>query len=254
MRRVLPALFALLFAHLVAAQELTIAAAADLTYCLEDLNAGFRQMHPDADIKVSTGSSGNFYAQIANGGPFDIFMSADMGYPRKLIEAGQADGKTLTRYAIGKLALWTMDAKLDLSAGLAALRQPQVKRIAIASPEHAPYGKAAQQALEAAKLWDELQPRIVRGENIAQTAQFVQTGNVDVGIVALSLLKAPKLQGVGHAVLVPAGAFPQMDQGAVVTLHGQSNPLAAAYMVFLATPAARAIFDRYGFELPAGGK
>ncbi|MBV8659492.1 MAG: molybdate ABC transporter substrate-binding protein [Burkholderiales bacterium] len=254
MRRLLPALLALLLIPVALAQELTIAAAADLSYCLDDLNATFKQSHPGIDIKVSTGSSGNFYAQIANGGPFDVFMSADMGYPQKLIDAGQADGKTLMRYAIGKLAIWTLDSKLDLSAGLTALRQPEVKRIAIASPEHAPYGRAAQQALEKAKLWDELQPRIVRGENISQTAQFVQTGNVDAGIVALSLLKAPKLQGVGHWVLVPLDAFPQMDQGAVVTQRGQANPLAAAYLAFLASPQARTIFNRYGFELPTGNK
>jgi molybdate transport system substrate-binding protein len=248
--RLFQVLLAFTLAIDVQAQELRIAAAADLVYCLQDLDAAFKQQNPDADIKVSSGSSGDFFAQIQHGGPYDVFMSADLNYPRKLAESGYADGHSLYTYAVGRIVLWTLDSSIDLSHGLASLKQASIKHIAIANPAHAPYGRAAQAALQHEGLWDAIQPLIVSGENIAQTAQFVQSGNADVGIVAYSLLKAPKLQNVGHYVLIPLEDYPTMDQGAIVTTQGRSNPLAAKYLAFLATPAARAIFDRYGFSLP----
>jgi molybdate transport system substrate-binding protein len=234
----------------VAARELYIAAAADLIYCLDDVNRAFQQAHPSVRLKVSTGSSGNFYAQIRNGAPFDVFMSADLLYPRKLIEAGMADSSTLLRYAIGRIALWTLDSKLDISDGLKSLTQPSVHRVAIANPAHAPYGQAARAALQHDGLWDTIAPKLIKGDNIAQTAQFVQTGNADVGIVALSLLKSPRLANLGHYVVIPQDKFPTLEQGAVITRQGLRNPLAYQYMAFLASPPARAIFERYGFMLP----
>ncbi len=250
MLRILLFLITLSLSASAAARELYIAAAADLAYCLEDLNATFQRMHPDARLKVSIGSSGNFYGQIRNGAPFEVFMSADLLYPSKLVEAGKADRSTLLRYAIGRIALWSVNPKFDISAGLKSLVQPGIHRVAIANPAHAPYGQAARAALQHEGVWDAVMPKLVMGDNIAQTAQFVQTGNVDAGIVALSLLKSTRLTNAGQYVVIPLDQYPAMEQGAIVTAHGRSNPLAKQYLDFLASPLARAIFDSYGFLLP----
>lgn len=232
-------------------EELSIAAASDLTYCLDELNAAFKKDHPDAVLKVSNGSSGNFFAQIKNGAPFDVFMSADMGYPKELAKEGFADEASLMLYAVGQIVLWTTDPKVDVTRGFEILRDAAlVKKIAIANPGHAPYGRAAKAALEHEHLWSEVEGRLVVGENISQTAQFVQTGNAAAGFVALSLLMSPKLAGQGHYWLVPPADYPPLEQGAVLTKTGSAKPLAKAYMEFLRGDPARKIFDKYGFHLP----
>ena len=235
-----------------AADSVSIAAAADLVYCLDEMNAAFKKSHPDADLKVASGSSGNFATQIKNGAPFEIFLSADMSFPRDLAKAGFADESTLTVYATGKIVLWTMRPdSVDVSKGLEVLRDAHVvKKVAVANPEHAPYGRAAKEALEHEKLWDAVQSRVVIGENIAQTAQFVQTGNADAGIVALSLVLSPKLAKLGKWQEIPTDDYAVLEQGAVLTKEGAKNPLARAYLEFLRSADARAIFDRYGFRLP----
>jgi len=247
-------LLALLAVHPLPAQEakspLAIAAAADLVYCLADLDKEFVRQHPGADLKVTTGSSGNFFTQLQHGAPFDIFLSADVNFPRELAKAGLADPASLTTYAIGRIVLWTMRDDLDISRGLALVKDPAVKKFAIANPDHAPYGRAAKAALEHAGLWEAAAGKLVLGENIAQTAQFVQTGNAEAGIVALSLVLAPPLAKVGHWTEIPSDAYPRLEQGAVITAHGAKVPLAAAYIAFLRSPEARAILDRYGFRLP----
>lgn len=240
----------LLWPTLATAQTLHIAAASDLSHCLEELNTAFQRNAPDALLKVSFGSSGNFFAQIKNSAPFDLFLSADLGYPRALIRDGLAEESSLTPYAAGRIVVWSMNPAIDLSRGMASLADPALRRIAIANPDHAPYGRAAQAALRGAGLWDKLEARLVKGENIAQTAQFVETGNADAGIVALSLLKAPNMAGKGKYFEIPAELYPRMDQGAVVTRKGAGNPLAARYLAFLRSPQARAIFEKYGFILP----
>ncbi|PZR77324.1 MAG: molybdate ABC transporter substrate-binding protein [Chthoniobacterales bacterium] len=246
---ILPMLL-LLIAPAVRAEELSIAAAADLTYCLQDLNAAFQKSYPAAELKVSTGSSGNFFAQIKNGAPFDVFLSADLSYPRELIKAGLADEATLMQYAAGRIVLWTTNEKVDVTHGLMVLRDAEVvKKIAIANPEHAPYGRAARAALEHENLWKEVESRVVYGENIAQTAQFVETGNADAGIVALSLVLSPKLKKVGHYFEIPTATYPPLEQAAVITKTGAAKPLARTYLDFLRSPDARKIFDRYGFRL-----
>jgi molybdate transport system substrate-binding protein len=232
------------------AGEISIAAAADLTWCLEDLNNAFQKQHPDASLKTSTGSSGNFFTQISNGAPFDVFLSADMSYPKDLVKAGLADESSLTKYAVGQIVLWTAGDKLDVSKGLEILRDPvAVGKLAIANPEHAPYGRAAKAALEHFDLWKAVEGRIVMGENISQTAQFVQSGNADAGIVALSLVLSPKMAGVGKWVLIPPESYPPLEQAAVLTKAGSANPLANAYLEFLRSDEARKIFDHYGFKL-----
>src|SRR3954470_14142132 len=148
MKRLLLLLLASLLTLPARAAPLLVAAAADLNYCIDDLAAAFRQQAPDAELKVSTGASGNLFAQIRNGAPFEVFLSADMDYPARLAKLGVADGATLTAYARGRIALWSNDPRFDLARGMAVLRDPGVTRIAIANPATAPYGRAAKAALE----------------------------------------------------------------------------------------------------------
>ncbi|MGH7495253.1 MAG: molybdate ABC transporter substrate-binding protein [bacterium] len=231
-------------------ETLTIAAAADLVYCLDDLNVEFRKTHPQVVLQVSAGASGNLFAQIQNGAPFDIFMSADMKYPEELIKAGLADSSSLTLYAVGHIVLWSLNPEIAVEHGLEILRDVKIKRIAIANPEHAPYGRAAKAALVHSKTWDTIQNKIVLGENVAQTAQFIQTGNVDAGIVALSLVLAPKLSNAGKFYEIPESYYPRLEQGAVLTKTGRSKPAAKVYLNFIRSEQARAVFNRYGFRLP----
>jgi molybdate transport system substrate-binding protein len=242
-------LAAILVISSLRAEPLSVAAASDLVFCLEELNAVFREAHPGVALKSSTGASGSLFAQIQNGAPFDVFLSADIRYPRELIKAGLAEEKSLQIYAIGHLVVWTNTAGVDVSGGLKALTAPSVQKIAIANPEHAPYGRAAKAALEEAALWDKVKDRLVFGENIAQTAQFIETGNADAGIVALSLVMSPRLAKTGRWTPVPAEMSPRLEQAAVLTKRGRSNPTAARYLAFLASEEARAVFDRYGFQV-----
>ena len=154
------------------------------------------------------------------------------------------------KYAEGRLILWTMKSGVDVSRGLAALRDPAVKHVALANPDHAPYGRAAKAALVHEGLWAELTPKFVYGENIAQTAQFVQTGNADAGLVAMSLVAAPQFAHAGHYFEIPAGDYPPLEQAAAVTKAGAGNALAKAYVQYLQTDEARAILERFGFRLP----
>ena len=215
------------------AAELFIAAASDLIYCLDELNAGFVAENPDARLRTTTGSS------------------ADQRYPQALIDSGDAVAGTLTPYAVGRLALWTRRQDLDLSKGLSLLNSPQVRTFAIANPKHAPYGRAARAALEQAKLWQPLAAKRVTSENIAQALQFVQTGNADVGIVALSLAMTPTLAGQGRYTILPLNSHPRLDQAAVITHRARNNPLALRYLHWLRSPTARAILQRNGFLQPA---
>jgi molybdate transport system substrate-binding protein len=229
---------------------IALAAASDLVFCLEELNAQFTQSHPGTVCRVTTGSSGNFFAQIQRGAPFDVFLSADISYPRKLAEAGHAEAASLTSYAIGRIVLWTVKTNLPVELGLGVLTRPEVRRVALANPEHAPYGQAARAALQKANLWTPLQPKLVLGDNIAQTAQFVESGHVEAGLVALSLVSAPKLKGTGTWWLVPEEFHPRLEQAAILTRRGTNNPAARAYLQFLRSPSARAVLDHFGFQPP----
>jgi len=237
------------------ARPLLVAAASDLGYCIDELVGAYRKTAPDAEPKVSLGASGNFFAQIRNGAPFEVFLSADMDYPRQLSKTGAADGATLAPYAIGRLALWSLDPQVDPARGLAALvADAGVKRFAIANPVTAPYGRAAKAVLERDGLWNKVQPKLVIGENIAQTAQFVQTGNAQAGIVSYATLYGSKLKGVGRYALLPMNGLPPIEQGAIVTKAGAANPHAAAFIRFLGSPEARAILVRHGFSLPGAAE
>src|SRR5260221_10699655 len=158
-----------------ASEKLTIAAAADLKFCLDEIVATFKKSHTNADIDVIYGSSGNFKTQIEQGAPFEVYFSADIEFPRELAKAGLA-ASDVQPYAIGRLVLWSpvMDAT---TMRLSDLVRSDIQKIAIANPQHAPYGKRAEEALRASGLWEKVQPKLVLGENIAQTTQFVQSGN-----------------------------------------------------------------------------
>jgi molybdate transport system substrate-binding protein len=230
------------------AQTLRIAAAADLQYVLPDLAAQYEKQS-GAKLAITYGSSGNFFAQIQNGAPFDLFLSADKDFPDRLIAAGLADKESLAIYAYGSLVLWLPpDSPLDpAAAGLKTLLDPRIQKIAIANPEHAPYGLAAVIALQNAGLYDQLKPKLVLGENISQAAQFVQSGSAQAGLIALSLAISPPMKN-GKRWVLTSDRFPLTEQAAVVLNSSPNRKTAIAFITFLRTPAARATFERYGFS------
>ena len=247
-RHTVPALFVLLTtacSHPATTHKLSIAAAADLQFALADAVHQFHQSHPQADVQVSYGSSGNFYAQIRNGAPFDLFLSADVQYPRTLAQEGFARADSLFVYAAGRLAVWVpASSPLDPAT---ALRDPTVHRIAIANPQHAPYGRAAEAALRHMGLYESVAKKLVLGENISQTLQFVQSGAADAGVVALSLAVAPTLRGQGRYWEVPLEAYPKMEQGGVIL---KESATAREFRAWLLEPAGRWLLKQYGFFLP----
>jgi molybdate transport system substrate-binding protein len=247
--------FALLIAFAAtparAAQALSVAAASNLVYALDELNAAFRREAPDVALTATTGASGSLVAQIGHGAPFDVFLSADLEYPQALINAGDAVPASLTTFAVGRLVLWTTRSQADVSSLAAAVADPAIRRLAIAQTSTAPYGRAAREALEKEGLWASVQPRLVTGENITQTAQFVETGNADAGLVALSLVLSPRLKDRGRWTEVPARLHAPLDQGVVITKRGAANPAATRYLAFLRGPEARKILERFGYGVPA---
>ncbi|HXZ30824.1 MAG TPA: molybdate ABC transporter substrate-binding protein [Terriglobales bacterium] len=232
------------------AQEITVAAAADLQYVFQDVTARFEK-ETGAHVKVIFGSSGNLFTQIQNGAPFDLFFSADIEYPQKLEAAGTAESGTLYEYAEGKLVLWTAKAThLDVNRGLQVLLDPAVKKIAIANPQHAPYGRAAVAALRNEGIYDKVADKLVLGENISQTASFVASGSADVGLIALSLALAPSLKESGIYTEVPVDEYPAIRQGAVVLTASKDRRLAQQFLAFVKTPAVVKLLKDYGFALP----
>jgi molybdate transport system substrate-binding protein len=239
-----------------ARNPLLIAAAADLKFALDDVLAEFQKTHPEYEARTSYGSSGTLFAQIDNGAPFDLFLSADVKFPKKLIEHGKAEPDSLFAYAIGHLVVWTPKASsLDVEhLGIKALLDPKVRKIAIANPDVAPYGAAAVAALKKLGVYETIHSRLVLGENIAQTAQFVQSGAADVGLISLSLALAPKMKDGGKYWEVPTDAFPTLEQAGVIRAGASNRPGAAALREYLTSPAGRAILRRYGFALPDATK
>ena len=232
-------------------RQVRVAAAADLKFALDELAAAYRELHPNADVQITYGSSGNFYSQLSNKAPFDLFLSADVGYVDKLIAAGLADKDTKFLYAIGQIVVWAPgESKLDVATqGVQSLLDPSVKKIAIANPAHAPYGRAAEAALRKNGLWEKVQDRLVLGENIAQTAQFVQSGSADVGIIALSLAMSPGMKD-GRYYLIPQSDYPRLEQAGVILSWAQDRPAADAFHQFITAPEGKSILAKYGFALP----
>ncbi len=244
-------LFLLASVSLSCAQTITVAAASDLQFAFQDVATRFEKSS-GKQVKLIFGSSGNFFAQIENGAPFDLFFSADLDYAKKLDTAGLAEPGTLYEYATGKIVLWApQQSQLDLTRGLRVLLDPAIKKIAIANPEHAPYGRAAVAALRHENLYDQVSSKFVLGENISQTATFVTSGSSDIGFVALSLALAPALKDKGKYVEIPAGDYPPIEQAALILRSSQQKATAREFLAFVKSPEVVDLLKKYGFSVPA---
>ncbi|HVO64298.1 MAG TPA: molybdate ABC transporter substrate-binding protein [Terriglobales bacterium] len=236
--------------HVCAAQQITVAAAADLQFAMQDIAARFEKQ-TGKTVRVIYGSSGNFFQQIENGAPFDMFFSANLDFPQKLGAAGLADPSSFYSYARGRIAIWVpQQSKLDLSSGLRILLDPSVKKIAIANPQHAPYGQAAVAAMRKEGMYENVKDKLVLGENISQTASFVTTGAADVGIVALSLALSANMKDKGRYVEVPANEYPPIEQACVILSASKNKGLAEEFLAYIKTAGVADVLQRYGFDLP----
>jgi molybdate transport system substrate-binding protein len=231
-------------------KEIRIAAAADLKFAMGELSESF-ESRTGTKLNVTYGSSGNFFSQLQNAAPFDLFFSADIEYPRKLEAAGFAEQGTLFKYAVGRIVIWTSaDAKIDVAKqGWNALLDASIEKIAIANPEHAPYGRAAVAALIKSGIYESVKAKLVYGENISQAAQFVQSGNAQAGIVAMSLAVSPAMRD-GKRWEIPAEMHPAIQQGAVILKAAKNKNAARAFLEFVMSESGRATLAKHGFEIP----
>jgi len=240
------------FSHLRAqAQQVRVAAAADLKFAMEQLGKEFENK-TGTRVEVSYGSSGNFFSQLQNGAPFDLFFSADLEYPRKLEAEGFVEPGTLREYALGRIVIWMPnDSSVDLAEeGWNALLDLGVRKIAIANPELAPYGRAAASALKKAGIYKQVQAKLVYGENISQAAQFVQSGNAQAGIIALSLALSPGMKD-GKVWEIPGEMHPKIEQGAALLKNARNRSAALAFLNFVKSAAGINILEQHGFSAPA---
>ncbi len=237
------------FCQFCAAQAITVAAAADLQFAMQDVAAKF-QKETGKEVKLIYGSSGNFFQQLQNGAPFDMFFSANLDYPKKLQTAGLTEPGSYYEYASGKIVIWVQkDSKLDLSSGLQALLNPSIKKIAVANPQHAPYGQAAVAAMQKAGVYDKVKDKIVLGENISQTASFVMSGSADVGIVALSLAWSPNMKDKGRFVEIPVADYPPIEQACVILDSSKNKETAKQFLSFIKTAEVAETLRKYGFDV-----
>jgi molybdate transport system substrate-binding protein len=236
-----------------AGQEIVVAAAADMNAALPPIVAAYTTK-TGQPVKLSFGASGNLTNQIRNGAPFDVFFSADEEYPRQLIAQGLASKDTLYRYAVGRLVLWVPnDSPLDLNKlGIKALLEVSVRKISIANPNTAPYGRAAEAALRHFQIYDQVAGRLVLGENVSQAAQFVESGNAQAGLIALSHALAPAMKDKGRYWPVPLDAYPALNQAAVVLSRSKQQDAARKFLEYLRTPEATSLLSSYGFNLSGG--
>jgi molybdate transport system substrate-binding protein len=236
----------------LAAEEIRVAAAADLDYAMNDLAASFEQKTGNK-VAVSFGASGNFYSEIQSGAPFDLFFSADAEYPKKLAAAGKIDNASLRTYAIGRLVLWVPNSsKLDpQKMKMDLLLDPSVKKIAIANPEHAPYGRAAVAALDHYIIKGLVSDKLVMGENVSQAAQFVDSGNAQAGLIALSLAISPTMKDKGKYWELPQEAYPEIQQSAGIVSSSKRKAVAQEFLDYVTSPQGAAVLERYGFPAPS---
>jgi molybdate transport system substrate-binding protein len=234
------------------AQEITVAVAADLQFLMQDVASRF-QKETGKNVKLIYGSSGNFFQQAQNGAPFDMFFSANLDYPKKLESASLTEPGTFYQYATGKIVLWVPnDSKADVNTGLGVLLSPAIKKIAIANPQHAPYGQAAVAAMKKENMYDKVANKFVLGENISQTASFAVSGAADAAIVALALALSPNMKDKGRYAEIPASDYPPIEQACVILKSSQQKDTAKAFLNFIKTPAVAELFRAYGFAVPSG--
>jgi molybdate transport system substrate-binding protein len=229
------------------AEDVHVAAASDLNFALKEIIQDFERTTGNK-VVLSLGSSGNFFAQIQNGAPFDVFLSADLNYPRELEKSGHAVAASTFVYGVGRIALWVPSrSSVNLEKqGMRALTDPSVRKIAIANPDHAPYGRAAVAAMQHAKIYDQLRSKFVLGENISQAAQFVQSGAADIGVIALSLVLSEPMKKAGRYWVIPEDTYPRLEQGAVLLKRG--GPGARQFLDWLKRPESKQEFSKYGFN------
>jgi len=221
---------------------LTVAAASDLTPAFEELGREFEKTNKTKVVFVF-GSTGMLTRQIENGAPFDVFAAANVSYVDELDQKGLIIPDSKAIYARGRITLWTPNESNLRLQGVADLARPEVQRVAIANPDHAPYGLAAKQALQSAGVWDRVQPKLVYGDNIRQTLQYAQTGNVEVAIVALSL----SVQSNGRWTLIPEELHQPINQGLAILKSTKNEPAARTFAAFIISPQGKAIMKKYGF-------
>lgn len=228
--------------------RLTLAAASDLRFALDEALQPFRAAHAGATIEVVYGASGKLATQIRNGAPFDVFLSADLAFAQSLHADGLVTAPRV--YAVGRLVSWSTDAALGRLALDVLVRDARVHRFAIANPEHAPYGRRALEALRHLGLEQMVRPKLVLGDNVSQAATFVASGAAQAGLVAHSLVLAPALAGRGAWTLLPQAWHTRLEQALVVTRRAADNALAAAFVRHIDTAPVRALLGRHGFALP----
>ena len=230
-----------------ASGPLRIAAASDLRFALDQILVGFRAANPAAPVEAAYGSSGSFFAQIREGAPYDVFLSADADYARRLAAEGLSESPF--PYAVGRLALVvSKDSGLDPKGFGELLTSPAIRRIAIANPAHAPYGRAAEAALQTWRIRDLVAAKLVLGDSVSQAAQFVDAGAAQAGIVALSLVRSGTSR-LAYAE-IPEGVHPPLDQAGVVLKRTAAPDSARAFQAYLTGEAGRTVLSRYGFGLP----
>src|SRR5262249_10766654 len=235
--------------QLCLAQEITVAAAADLQSAMQDVAARFEK-ETGKTVKIIYGSSGNFFQQIQNGAPFDMYFSANLDYPKKLEAAGLTLAGSYYQYARGKIVVWVpQESKINLDQGLKALLDPGVKKVAIANPLHAPYGQAAVAAMKKEGIYDKAKEKFVLGENISQTASFIMSGSADIGIVPLSLALPPNMKEKGRYAEILSDEYPPIEQACVVLSSSKNKELAQQFLSFVKTAAVANLLRQYGFDV-----
>ena len=231
------------------AQEITVAAASDLQFAMQDVAARF-QKETGKTVNLIYGSSGNFFQQIQNGAPFDMFFSANLDYPRNLEVGGLVVPGSYFQYARGRIVVWVpRDSTIDLSPGLKSVLDPTVKKIAIANPSHAPYGQAAVAAMQKEGIYEKVKDKFVLGENISQTATFIASGSADIGVIALSLALAPSIKDKGRYAEVPSNEYPPIDQACVILNSSKNKELAQEFLSYVKGAAVSDLLERYGFDV-----
>jgi molybdate transport system substrate-binding protein len=254
---ILPALLAAFWCHDTAVRAteqnaVRVAAAADLKFAFDEIVDMFHVRHPNTKIFVTYGSSGNFYAQLSNRAPFDVFLSADVDYPHRLVREGLAPADDEFLYGVGRIVVWVpRSSPIDVEKlGMQSLLSPDVRKVAIANPRHAPYGRAAEAAMKSMGVYEQVKDRLVLGDTVLQAGQFVESGNADIGIISRSHALAPSLRDKGRFWEVPLDAYPRRVQGGVILSWAQDRSAAEALRDFVLGEEGRSILKRYGFETP----
>ncbi|HLP15287.1 MAG TPA: molybdate ABC transporter substrate-binding protein [Bacteroidota bacterium] len=237
----------LIFSTGLSAQKIRVAAAGNLRYVMDDIKAAYAMNHSDVKVEVVLGASGALLQQIMNGAQFDFFMAADKTFPDKLKEQGAAVGDVKT-YAYGRLALWSN--VVDMTKGVAVVTENSVVYIAVAKPDVAPYGERAIQCLKYYGLYEQVKPKIVYADNIAQAAQYAVTGNAEVGFIALALVLAPDMKGKGTYFIPDKKSYTPVEQACVLVKTREQNSAASKFMDFVLSATCKPIFEKYGYILP----